>query len=88
MRKSLFEEPSATTASPLLSLLPSLGDVSQLEKYSASFFARLEKVEGLKESATQEQVEGEDREMERSLDLEIEMLKEVLAWTSGRIEEG
>ena len=86
MRKSLFEEPSATTASPMLSLLPSLGQVSELERYSASFFARLEKVEALRESSDSDDADSE--ELSQSLDKEFEMLKEVLAWTSGRKEEG
>ena len=86
MRKSLFEEPSATTASPMLSLLPSLGEVSELERYSASFFARLEKVEALK--ASSEEGDVDESGMQQSLDKEVEMLKEVLAWTSGRKEEG
>jgi hypothetical protein len=84
MRRSLFEEPSASTASPMLSLLPSLGTVTELEKFSASFFARLEKVETLRAAADAE----DNSELRQRLVREAEMLQEVLAWTSGRPVEG
>ena len=85
MRRSLFEEPNSGTMSPLLMMLPKQGSVSELLKYSASFFARAEKVEKIKASFVEGGSEpAANPEHFRRLNAESQMLKIVNAYISER----
>lgn len=75
-RRSLYSAPESFSLSPLLSLLPVKGVVGNLEKLTASFYARYEKVHALKKSL------GGERQGEawQRLTAEEGMLKQVLDW--------
>ena len=76
MKRSPLAGPEPFSLSPLLALLPHGGEVSRLHHLSASFFARLEKVNRLRSDA----VGGEDREAQRRLGAEEGMLRTILDW--------
>jgi len=80
MRKSLFDTALEQQMSPLLSLLPSIGKISELEKFSSSFFARAEKVGGLRKSLSADNTEN--LEVIKRLSAEEDMLKVLLEWLS------
>lgn len=83
MRRSLFDAPKATTTSPMLALLPtSVGALQELPRYSASFFARAEKVEGMRRAL----IESGESDSVLPLVREAEMLKILLDWISGQSE--
>ena len=62
-------------AAPLLSILPTIGDISRLESYSTAFFARYEQVRELAKKAAQ------DNAQEAAVyESEARMLRAVLEW--------
>ncbi len=71
-----FSLPDNFTASPLLSLVPSLGKVNRLHSYTSSIYARYEKVMELSK-----ELQGSDEtEAKRRCQAEENMLREVLEW--------
>ena len=68
--------------SPMLSLLPVGGNLSKLESFTSSLFARYEKVMSLLES---EQISS-GTESHQRLIAEQNMLKQVLDWLNVRTE--
>ncbi|MCX6115592.1 MAG: hypothetical protein NTV65_10335 [Proteobacteria bacterium] len=65
--------PDPFSLSPLLSLLPSCGNLTRLENLVSSLFARHEKVETLRE-------EAKSKELERRYTAEEAMLRQILDW--------
>lgn len=78
MKRSLLSPPEAFSLSPLLTLLPTVGDSNRLEALSSSLFARCEAVSHHREGLS----EGDDREAIRKLQAEETMLRAVLEWLS------
>ena len=79
MNRKLIELPDPEVQAPFLALLPSIGKISELEKFSASFFAKLEKTQALRPA-----IGGElEPETARRINLEAEMLKLTLEWING-----
>jgi len=70
-KRSLFSPPDDFSISPLLSLLPTRGDVNRLSSLNASLFARHEKVVNSTSRG------GEDSKRIAS---EEAMLRQVLEW--------
>ena len=77
MKKSIYSNTDSFSQAPLLSLLPTLGDLVSLKKLNSSFFARLERVVALRADL------GADapKETSRRLVMEEALLKQVLDWT-------
>ena len=69
--------------SPLLSLLPVGGNISNLESFTSSLFARYEKVQALLES---EDLKNDSSSHQRLVS-EQNMLKHVLDWLDVRTEK-
>ena len=82
-KRSLYSPPEGFSLSPLLSLLPVKGVVGSLEKLTASFYARYEKVHALKKAL------GKERQGEawQKLNAEEGMLKQVLDWLAVNTDE-
>jgi hypothetical protein len=78
MRKKYTGFPDEFSALPLLSLVPSIGDVNKIELFSVAMFARYEKIMGLIESCEQDTTI--DPEYVNKLRTERSMLHEVLDW--------
>ena len=77
MKKSLYSRPESFTLSPLVSLLPVMGDVSQLEPLTSSLFARYERVIGLIG-----EIEKGGGNVPKAYYSEQAMLRQVLDWLS------
>jgi len=73
--------PESFSLSPLLSVLPSVGNVSRLESLVSSLFARFEAVEALREQT-------ETQEARTKLTNEAAMLRQILDWLAVQPEEG
>lgn len=73
--------PEPFSLSPLLAVLPTLGNVSRLESLVSSLFARFESVEALREHA-------ELPELRSKLTNEAAMLRQILDWLAVQPEEG
>ena len=73
--------PDSFSLAPLLSLLPSVGNVARLEGLVSSLFARYESVEAAREGVSS----GEVREQ---LALESAMLRQILDWLAVQPSEG
>ncbi|MFN4894486.1 MAG: hypothetical protein ACK5GN_12775 [Pseudomonadota bacterium] len=73
--------PDPFSLSPLLSVLPSLGNVTRLEDLISSLFARFESVEALREYA-------ETSDSRTRLANEAAMLRQILDWLAVQPEEG
>ena len=78
MKRSLISPPEAFSLSPLLTLLPSVGDVNRLDAFSSSLFARCEAVSRQVESLS----DSADREAMNRMRAEESMLRTVLDWLS------
>ena len=78
MKKTLFASPDSFSVAPLLALLPVRGSALELEKLTASLFARYEKVRASKKAMGA----SSDRELLRRAAAEEAMLKHVLEWLS------
>jgi hypothetical protein len=72
--------PDPFSLSPLLSVLPSIGNVSRLESLVSSLFARFEAVETLREHT-------ELPESRAKLASEAAMLRQILDWLAVQPEE-
>ena len=81
MKKPLLGPIESFSLSPLLSLMPSEGGLEKLQSFTASFFARYERV-------TAQRQEAADPEIQRRLLLEESMLRQVLDWLAVRPQEG
>ena len=69
--------PDEFSSSPLLALLPAIGDVTKLPTFAAALYARSEKVSN---ALTQE--DEIDEQLRRRLGIERAMLTQVLDWVS------
>jgi hypothetical protein len=78
---SHYGSPDDFTMAPLLSLLPTIGDVTKLEGVTSSLYARYEKISQILREA--ERAGQSPQKFVRELDL----LKEVLAWLAVTPEE-
>lgn len=83
MKRSLFSAPEDFTMSPLLALLPVIGQVGKLEDLTASLYARHEKVVALKKSLA---LDG-DSDPLRRLNSEASMLAHVLEYLDVTIDK-
>lgn len=72
--------PDPFSLSPLLSVLPSLGNVTRLESLVSSLFARFEAVEVLREQT-------DVPEMRTKLGNEAAMLRQILDWLAVQPED-
>jgi hypothetical protein len=72
--------PNPFSLSPLLSVLPSVGNVSRLENLVPSLFARFESVQALREH-------NEDPNIRAKLMNEAAMLRQILDWLAVQPEE-
>jgi hypothetical protein len=72
--------PDSFSLSPLLSVLPTLGNVTRLENLVSSLFARFEAVEALREHT-------DVPEMRTKLGNEAAMLRQILDWLAVQPEE-
>lgn len=75
MPGNIGRPPDSFSLSPLLSLLPSCGSLTRLEGMVSSLFARQEKV-------AQSREQGGSKEVERRLNCEEAMLRQILDWLS------
>lgn len=73
--------PEPFSLSPLLALLPTVGEVGRLESLVSSLYARQEKVDALK-------AEASDKEVERRYAAELAMLRQILEWVTQKSEGG
>jgi hypothetical protein len=73
--------PDPFSLSPLLSVLPSLGNVARLESLVSALFARFESVEALRENT-------DAHEVRAKLANEAAMLRQILDWLAVQPEEG
>ena len=73
---SLLAQPDPYLRAPLIALLPVLGNLSKLEGFTSSLYARFEKVKALYEGCPEESPQF------RKLSAEIGMLTQVLDWLS------
>jgi hypothetical protein len=69
--------PEPFALSPLLALLPDVGDVGRLESLTPSLYARQEKVEASR-------AESNDKELERRYAAEGAMLRQILEWLTDK----
>lgn len=79
MSGNISGPPEPFSLSPLLALLPDVGEVSRLETLVSSLYARQERVEGLRAAAT-------EKEVERTYTAELVMLRHVLEWLTQKGE--
>lgn len=79
MSGNISGPPEPFSLSPLLALLPDVGEVTRLEPLVSSFYARQERVEGLRAAAT-------EKEVERTYAAELVMLRHVLEWLTQKGE--
>jgi hypothetical protein len=82
--KNSFSRPDNFSVSPLLILLPRIGDAGRLETLVSPLYARYEKVSRL----LQELDETASAEARKGLMGEQAMLKQVLDWSANRPESG
>ena len=73
--------PEPFSLSPLLALLPTVGEVGRLESLVSYLYARQEKVDALK-------AEASDKEVERRYAAELAMLRQILEWVTQKSEGG
>lgn len=73
--------PEPFSLSPLVSVLPAVGNVSRLESLVSSLFARYETVDELREDAG-------TPEVRTKLSSEAAMLRQILDWLAVQPEEG
>lgn len=73
--------PEPFSLSPLLSLLPVMGNVARLESLVSSLFVRHETVEELRTAISVPEVEAR-------LNAESAMLRQILDWLSAQRDEG
>ena len=73
--------PEPFSLSPLVSVLPTVGNVSRLERLVSSLFARYETVDALREDT-------ETPEARTKLTNEAAMLRQILDWLAVQPEEG
>jgi len=73
--------PEPFSLSPLVSVLPTVGNVSRLESLVSSLFARYETVEALREDT-------DTPEARTKLANEAAMLRQILDWLAVQPEEG
>lgn len=85
MKRSLYSLPDQFSLSPLLSLLPMVGEVGRLDTFTSSIFARYEKVTELLRAAKDS---NQDRDALRRFTAEEAMLKAVLDWLAVKPEGG
>jgi hypothetical protein len=71
--------PEPFSLSPLLALLPDVGEIGRLEALVSSLYARQEKVEGLR-------AEASEKEVERTYAAESAMLRQILEWLTHKGE--
>jgi len=83
MKRPIFSAPDPFSLSPFLALLPVRGSVNELERMTSSLFARYEKVLTIKKSLGP----GTAQDMQRRVQAEELMLKQVLDWLSVNTEE-
>lgn len=83
MRRPIYSAPDPFSISPFLALLPVRGSVNELERMTNSLFARYEKVLAIKKGLGA----GVSAEMQRRVQAEELMLKQVLDWLSVNTEE-
>lgn len=81
MKRTAYSAPEEFALQPLLSILPSVGNISKLQALTSSFYARYLKVS--------EQIKlSQEAKLKNSLVLESLMLKQVLDWLEVVPEEG
>jgi hypothetical protein len=73
--------PEPFSLSPLLALLPDVGEIGRLESLVSSLYARQEKVGALK-------AEASEKEVERRYAAELAMLRQILEWVTQKSEGG
>lgn len=73
MKRKLSIPPDMFAVSPMLALLPVLGQVGELDQLTTFFYARYEKVKTLIDNTG-------DNPNQRPLVAELAMLKQVLEW--------
>ena len=71
--------PEPFSLSPLLALLPDVGEIGRLESLVSSLYARQEKVGALK-------AEASEKEVERRYATELAMLRQILEWVTQKSE--
>ena len=83
MAKRFSGVPDEFSSSPLLALLPAIGNVTKLPTFAAALYARSEKV-----ANALSQEEEIDEQIRRRLGVERAMLTQVLDWVSALEKEG
>ena len=73
--------PEPFSLSPLLALLPDVGEIGRLESLVSSLYARQEKVGALK-------AEASEKEVERRYAAELAMLRQILEWVTQKSDGG
>ncbi|WKZ57177.1 MAG: hypothetical protein QY326_00515 [Bdellovibrionota bacterium] len=75
MKRSLLGSPDFFASNPFLALLPSVGNVAELQKMAPSFFARYEKV-----AALRREMEQGTGDIDKRIHAEEQMIRTVLDW--------
>lgn len=83
MKGGTFTKTDSFTLSPLLAVLPRQGEAKELQRLSASLFARFEKVRILERSLDPLVDQGASGR----ITAEVGMLRQVLDWLSVRVDE-
>lgn len=79
MKRKIYSRPELFGLSPMLALLPDLGDAESLQKMYSTLFARQETV-----SAARKEASGNGADAQtKAYRVEEEMLQAVLEWLSG-----
>ena len=77
MKRTIFGTPDLFSRSPMLSLLPVLSKVEEIEGLSPFFFARFEKIQSLRKELA---ARGDAADALKNLTIELNMLRQVLDW--------
>lgn len=73
--------PEPFSLSPLLSLMPNIGNPARLEDLASALFVHYETVEGVRQSS-------DSAEVSARCGAELAMLRQVLDWLSAQRDEG
>lgn len=84
MKRPLFAPPDPFSRTPLLTVLPRVGDAQRLPSLTSSLYARYEKVVGLQREIAREA----EPEVVRRINAEEAMLRAVLSWLGAAPAEG
>ncbi len=91
MKKPQFSDPDSFTLFPMVSLLPIMGKIGKLEALTSSFYARYERVKGLKNELSTDsggRPSGSFQSALRRHAAEEAMLRQVLDWLEVQPETG